>query len=98
MLGLPFSEGKIIPQNMEPTEILINAVGNPTVWRNGNARNCSEKFHKTQKSSEFRFEPFQRREQCSEFSGEISAEEKNTVISFRTTKQKKELLETHSET
>jgi hypothetical protein len=53
---LPFSEGKIIPQNMEPTEILINAVGNPTVWQNGNARNCSEPFHKKQNSSEFRSE------------------------------------------
>jgi hypothetical protein len=98
MLGLPFSEGKIIPQNMKPTEIFINANGNPTVWRNRKARNCSEPFHKKQKSSEFRFEPFQRREKCSEFSGEHFAEEKNTVISLRTTKKKKELLETHSET
>jgi hypothetical protein len=99
LLGLTFSDKKIIPRNSEQVGTDGSSVGIPPVSRKRKTSEFrSEQFLETEKPSEFRSEPFLERETPSEFRSEPFLE-RETPSEFRSEPNlgKRKPSEFHSE-
>jgi hypothetical protein len=85
LVGLPFSDKKIIPRNTEQDGTDNSSVGIPPVSSKSKTSEFrSESFLRSYKPWEFRSEPFIGREKPWEFHSKPFLDEKNLGIPFQT--------------